>query len=318
MSRLEEKHQREWEELKRRQRKELQRVQKDAASDSEDKESDSDNDDSGAKESSRPVKKPSRKPPRSAVFFDEEEEERGQAKKKQVAWQEKHSRKETRKEKSEDDQSDREQGDGDRDQHSDREHSDRDQRSDRDRARQKTDRQKTDRRFKKAKESYDKMLARVPTRKPLGLADLMDKAEPKKPSNAFFLFKKEIEPHLVAQGVLDKSWDVTQRSKVVAQQWKNCTQEMKDKFERRYKVNLVAYKEACELYEAKVWVAEQIQDYIRDFQRGALREKELNEHCREFFRQYDDMSQADKDQLKRSRKRRVRKVKKVINKVSLD
>jgi hypothetical protein len=298
MSRLEEKHQREWEELKRRQRKELQRVQKGAASDSEDKESDSDSDsddDSGSHGSSRPVKKPPCKPPRSAVFFDEEEE-RGKAK-KQVAWQEKDGRKGSRKERSEDDQSDREQGDG---------------------ARQKADRQKTDRRFKKAKESYDKMLARVPTRKPLGLADLMDKAEPKKPSNAFFLFKKEIEPHLVAQGVLDKAWDVTQRSKVVAQQWKNCTQEMKDKFERRYKVNLVAYKEACELYEAKVWVAEQIQDYIRDFQRGALREKELNEHCREFFRQYDEMSQADKDQLKRSRKRRVRKVKKVINKVSLD
>jgi hypothetical protein len=318
---LQDKHQREWEELKRRQREELthakqqqkqkqkakatakpkSKIETDSASETEtDTDAESDESESGEKRSPR-------RPPRSAAFFDLEEDESSPQKKGKNVRFERHAR---------ESEEDRNAADQRREE----------QRRERDWERQRTERARSDGRYKEAKdkktrykleqEAHDKMLARVPTKKPLGVLDLFDRAEPKKPANAFFLFKKDVEPELVRQKLLDKAAGVTQCSKIVSQQWKLCPAEMKDKYERQYRKNLVAYREECDRFEAKVWVAAQMEDYIREFKLGALHEKELDDHCRDFFRQYDAMSRSEKDALKLSRKRRVRKAKQAIDKAS--
>jgi hypothetical protein len=327
---LADKHQREWEELKRRQRKELKQVRQDSAdtSGSGDENSASEDERDSKKRSTKTntktktkttATKTPKKGPRSATFYDydhddgsqeeqeEEEEEQPPSKKEKSVSAKKSSGKKVtfKKQRAE---SKEDEGADEDDAQAEREDQDQDVK----------DRRSRDHRYKQTKEAHDKMLGRVPTRKALGLVDLMDKVEPKKPANPFFLFKKEIEPQLISSGALDKSADVTQRSKIVSQQWKLCSPESKDKYERKYRANLVAYRDACDLYEAKVWVAAQMEDHIKEYQRGALHEKQLDEYCRDFFQQWKEKSRSEKDSLKLSRKRRVRKTKKVINKASLD
>lgn len=311
---LQDKHMEEFEALKRRHRQEIEDAKTKgkktkmkkvtfSATDDDDEEDDSDSDE--------PRK--SRKPPRSALFYDydghEEEEETKKTKKK--------AKKQLHKSDSEEKSEESEESEKLKKANKKKKKKNRHEPVVDDLSDSEKERRKNDLRHKKTKDAHDKLLGRVPSRKALGIADLMDKEAPKKPANSFLLFKNDIEPQLIAERVMDKSADVTQRSKIVSQHWRVAPQEMRDKYERRYRENLVAYEKAKKEFEAKVWVGAQMEHYIKEYQRGALREKELNEHCTDFFLQWEAMPQSEKNSLSLSRKRRVRKARKVLNNVVL-